>query len=44
MRSEFSMALTNLHIESLLEPGAEALGYEIVAVEMAGGDSKTVRI
>ncbi len=38
------MALTVPKIESLLLPGAQALGYEIVAVEMAGGDSSIVRI
>lgn len=38
------MALTVTHIEDLLQPGAEALGYEIVAVEMAGGDSSIVRV
>ena len=30
------MALTVPHIEELLLPGAEALGYEIVAVELSG--------
>ena len=38
------MALTVPHIEELLNAGAQALGYEIVAVELAGGDSKIVRI
>ena len=38
------MALTVTHIEELLEPGAQALAYEIVAVEMAGGDSSIVRV
>ena len=38
------MALTVPHIESLLQSGAEALSLEIVAVEMAGGDSKIVRV
>jgi ribosome maturation factor RimP len=38
------MALTISHIEELLIPGAEALGYEIVAVEMSGGDTSIVRI
>ena len=38
------MALTVTHIEELLKPGADALAYEIVAVEMAGGDSSIVRV
>lgn len=38
------MALTVPHIEDILRPGAEALGLEIVAVELAGGDSKVVRV
>ncbi len=38
------MALTVPHIENVLLSGAEALGYEIVAVELSGGDSKIVRI
>ena len=38
------MALTVLHIDQLLQPGAEALGYELVAVEMSGGDTSIVRI
>jgi len=38
------MALTVTHIEELLMPGADALGFEIVAVEMAGGDSSIVRV
>lgn len=38
------MALTIPHIEELLNPGAQALGYEIVAVEMSGGDTSIVRI
>lgn len=38
------MALTIPHIEELLLPGAEALGYELVAVEMSGGDISIVRI
>lgn len=38
------MALTIPHIETLLTPGAQALGYEIVAVEMSGGDTSIVRI
>ena len=33
------MALTVPHIEELLLPGAEALGYELVAVELSGGDT-----
>lgn len=38
------MALTVPHIEELLLPGAEALGYELVAVELSGGDVSIVRI
>ena len=38
------MALTVTHIEQLLQPGADTLGFEIVAVEMAGGDSSIVRV
>lgn len=38
------MALTVSHIDELLQPGAQALGYELVAVEMSGGDTSIVRI
>lgn len=38
------MALTVPHIDEMLQPGAEALGYELVAVEMSGGESSIVRI
>jgi len=38
------MALTVPHIEELLLPGAQALGYELVSVEMSGGDTSIVRI
>lgn len=38
------MALTVPHIEELLLPGAETLGYELVAVELSGGDTSIVRI
>ena len=38
------MALTVPHIDQLLQPGAEALGYELVAVELSGGDTSIVRI
>lgn len=38
------MALTIPHIDEMLQPGAEALGYELVAVEMGGGDNAVVRI
>jgi ribosome maturation factor RimP len=38
------MALTVPHIEELLMPGAEALGLELVAVELTGGDTSIVRI
>lgn len=38
------MALTVPHIDELLQPGAQALGYELVAVEMSGGDTSIVRV
>lgn len=38
------MALTVSHIDELLQPGAQALGYELVAVEMSGGDTSIVRV
>lgn len=38
------MALTVPHIDELLQPGAEALGYELVAVELTGGDISIVRV
>jgi len=38
------MALTLTHIHDLLEPGAQALGYEIVAVELSGGDISILRV
>jgi ribosome maturation factor RimP len=38
------MALTVTHIDELLQPGAEALGYELVAVELSGGDTSIVRV
>ena len=38
------MALTVPHIEKLLQLGADALGYELVAVEMSGGDTSVLRI
>lgn len=38
------MALTIPHIEELLYPGAQALGYELVSVEMSGGDTSILRI
>ncbi|MFQ3244810.1 MAG: ribosome maturation factor RimP [Arenicella sp.] len=38
------MALTVPHIEEILSPGAEALGLELVAVELSGGDTSIVRI
>ena len=38
------MALTVPHIEELLTPGADALGYEIVTVELSGGDTSIVRV
>jgi ribosome maturation factor RimP len=39
-----TMALTVPHIEELLIPGAEALGLELVAVELSGGDTSILRI
>ena len=38
------MALTMTAIHELLQPGADALGYELVAVEMSGGDVSILRI
>ena len=38
------MALTVTHIDEILQPGAAALGYELVSVEMTGGDTSIVRI
>ncbi len=38
------MALTNLKIERSLLPGAQALGLELVAVELAGGDQTILRV
>jgi len=38
------MALTVTHIDELLQPGAQALGYELVAVELGGGDTSILRI
>lgn len=38
------MALTVSHIDKILQPGAEALGYELVAVELSGGDISIVRV
>ena len=38
------MPLTITKIETILEPGAQALGYDIVAVEMAGGDHAILRV
>ena len=38
------MALTVKHIDELLQPGAQALGYELVAVEMSGGDTSILRV
>lgn len=38
------MALTVQHIEDSLKPGADALGYELVAVEISGGDTSILRI
>ena len=38
------MALTVPHIDELLQPGAETLGYELVAVELSGGDTSIVRV
>ena len=38
------MALTVPHLEDLLIPGAQALGYDIVSVELSGGDVSIVRV
>lgn len=38
------MPLTITKMEQMLEPGAKALGFTIVAVEMAGGDRAIVRV
>lgn len=38
------MVLTVPHIDELLQPGADALGYELVAVELGGGETSIVRI
>ena len=38
------MALTVQHIHQLLEPGAEALDYELLAVELSGSESQILRI
>ena len=38
------MALTIENLHNLLEPGAEALGLELVAVEMAGRDGNILRV
>ncbi len=35
-------SLTNTRLHELLEPGAQALGFEIVAVELAGSGGSTV--
>ena len=36
------MALTMTAIHDMLEPGAKALGYEPVAVELGGGDTSVL--
>jgi ribosome maturation factor RimP len=36
------MALTMTAIHDMLEPGAKALGYELVAVELGGGDTSVL--
>ncbi|MDG2088102.1 MAG: ribosome maturation factor RimP [Arenicellaceae bacterium] len=38
------MALTVEHLHNLLEPGAEALGFEVVAVQVLGRERPTLRI
>ena len=38
------MALTIEHLHSMLEPGAAALGLELIAVEMAGRDANILRV
>jgi len=38
------MALTVPHIHELLQPGADALSYELVAVELTGSETSIVRV
>ena len=38
------MALTVPHIHELLQPGADALDYELVAVELTGSETSIVRV
>ena len=38
------MALTVEHLHNLLEPGAQALGFEVVAVQVLGRDRPTLRV
>jgi len=38
------VALTVRHIQDILDPGAEAVGLEIVAVEMSGNESSILRV
>ena len=44
-RTKVPMALTITSIHNMLEPGADALGYENIGqLKMAGGDSSILRI
>jgi ribosome maturation factor RimP len=38
------VALTVGHLQDILEPGAQALGLEIVAVELSGNESSILRV
>ena len=38
------MALTVEHLHDLLEPGAAALGFEVVAVQILGRERPTLRV
>jgi ribosome maturation factor RimP len=38
------MALTVEHLHNLLEPGAQALGFEVVAVQILGRERPTLRV
>ena len=38
------MALTVEHLHNLLEPGAQALGFEVVAVQVLGRERPTLRV
>lgn len=38
------MALTVSHLQDVLDPGAQALGLEIIAVELSGNESSILRV